>query len=431
MLKRSFFCLSKPRFEYAKVEQTPVGSEKVTLPKKVTLFLKSPYKNNGSASLKIGDTVKTGQKIKLFEDSEAYVVSSVTGSVSSISSYVGDYGQLYTSIKIDVAKEEVFDDAFSAVADSPSVDAIKDFLADSPGLPAVEAFLNPEKPIKTLVICGADEDLLVTTNQYVMKSNPEYIDTAIRMLKKITGVSHIVVALPGNIMREAGGVGGASGAELRTIDDVYPDALPQMVMQKIVGKVLPAGQTPEDMGVCILNAQAAASIGKAFSTGKLPTSKTVTLIKKDLSKVMVEATIGAPIGDIFKAYDVTLGEKDRVIIGGPMRGAAVFSEEHPVQPDTDAIMVQDSADIPMVEDVVCINCGECVRICPTNVPVNMLVRFCAAGNYESAVDEYDLYSCIDCGLCSFVCVARIPIFQYIRLAKYELARLTEAEATDE
>jgi len=71
-----------------------------------------------------------------------------------------------------------------------------------------------------------------------------------------------------------------------------------------------------------------------------------------------------------------------------------------------------------------------VRTCPTRVPVNMLVRVREAGQYEDAADLYDLYPCIDCGLCSLVCVARIPIFQYIRLAKYELSRLTAAEASD-
>ena len=102
----------------------------------------------------------------------------------------------------------------------------------------------------------------------------------------------------------------------------------------------------------------------------------------------------------------------------------------PVKADTNAIMVQDHAAIGEISDNPCINCGECVRACPTRVPVNMLVRFLEAGQYEDGADLYDLYSCVDCGLCSFVCVARIPIFQYIKLAKYELSRLTAAEASD-
>jgi electron transport complex protein RnfC len=61
----------------------------------------------------------------------------------------------------------------------------------------------------------------------------------------------------------------------------------------------------------------------------------------------------------------------------------------------------------------------------------MLVRFLEAGEYLTAADEYDLYSCLECGLCSLVCESKIPIFQYIRLAKYELAREKAAEAIDD
>jgi len=63
--------------------------------------------------------------------------------------------------------------------------------------------------------------------------------------------------------------------------------------------------------------------------------------------------------------------------------------------------------------------------------VNMLVRFLEAGQYQDAVDLYDLHSCVECGLCSFVCVSKIPVFQYIKLAKHELARIESAEAANE
>ena len=183
--------------------------------------------------------------------------------------------------------------------------------------------------------------------------------------------------------------------------------------------------------MAFMSAEAVASIGSAYATGNIPVDKVVTLVKKDGEKVLVSTRMGTPVGDIFNSCGVTLNEKDRLIIGGPLTGSAIYAEDYPVGPDTDAVMVQDSADVSLVSDYPCINCGECVRVCPVNVPVNMLVRFLEAGQYEAGADEYDLYSCIECGLCSFVCVSRIPVFQYIRLAKYELSRVDSAEATNE
>ena len=126
-----------------------------------------------------------------------------------------------------------------------------------------------------------------------------------------------------------------------------------------------------------------------------------------------------------------MDDGDRIIIGGPMTGSAVYSVDYPVQPDTDTILIQKKEDIAFTSDYPCINCGECIRICPASIPINMLVRFLEAGQYEDAATLYDLYSCVECGLCSYVCPSRIPIFQYIKLGKYELDRTYSAEEANE
>ena len=113
-----------------------------------------------------------------------------------------------------------------------------------------------------------------------------------------------------------------------------------------------------------------------------------------------------------------------------MTGKAVYSEDAPIMADTDALMVQDKKEIPGNSDTHCINCGECVRACPANVPVNMLVRLLENGLYEEAVEQYDLFSCIECGICSYVCMVRIPLFHYIMLGKFEFARSGTAEGSD-
>ncbi|MBW2449656.1 MAG: 4Fe-4S dicluster domain-containing protein [Deltaproteobacteria bacterium] len=428
MIKRSFIGLTKPLLKYETLDVSTPEPSIIEPLKKVTLFLNKAFDVKDKILFKIGDKVKTGQKLSYSENSDAYVISSVTGTISTIAPFNADYGRTYTAITIDVSENEEIDEEFSALVKEPTIDTVKNQLAFIPGnLPAgLFPSTDTSPTIETIVIYGVDRDLLITTNQNTVLIDGKAIKRGVQILKQITGIDHLVIVSPDYLMQDAG----ITGAEVRVVDPQYPASLPHLIMRDVLGQVIPAGKNCEDMGVTFISAEAVASIGKAFNEGQRPVYKRFNLIKKDGTSSLVSARIGTPISDILNAFDIALNEKDRIIIGGPMTGSAIYSEDFPLQPDTDAIMVQDRDDIPMVSDYPCINCGECVRICPANIPVNMLVRFLEAGQYEEAADQYDLYSCIECGLCSFVCVSKMPVFHYIKLAKYELGRITTAEATN-
>ncbi len=424
MLKKSFLGLTNSRIEYELLPVKVPEPEKVVATKTVTLFHPKNGDQSAALAFQTGDRVRTGQKLALFADDPAYVIASVTGTISSISSYSGDFGKKYSAITIAINENEELDDAFDN--QTSSLDTAIDHLSFLPGNPAYSALADPEKTINTIVITGVDDDLLIATSQYIVSSALGDIKKGIGILKQISGVERILLVTAGESMQGYGHI----GAEVKSVGTGYPAALPHMIMKNVLGEVVPAGRNCEDLGVCFISAEAVASIGKAYDTGQIPVHKILTLVTKTGTQRLISTTIGTPIRDILAKYDVAINDEDRVIFGGPMRGSAVYSLDHPVLPDTNGIVILDRADAAYATDYPCINCGDCVRACPARIQVHMLVRFLEAGHFEEAVDNYDLLSCIDCGLCSFVCVSRIPIYQYIKLAKYELDRAKASETAE-
>lgn len=428
MLPKSLFGSPKPAFRYELLSTALPKPLVIAPPAAVTLLLPSSPGPQQSETVKIGAKVKTGQKLSLDGQAGAGVISSVTGTVASISPYLGDYGRKSTAIGITVDKTEELDEGFADAGAEPDLQTLADYFSTAPGAPDLAKLMDEKKPIRTIIIYGGDTDLLVETNLYILKSRIEDIDAGIKAIKAASGVEKIILAVPGESFQA---VDGHFHADVINVSADYPAGQPLMVYFKIFGKILEQGQTFEDAGVLFVRAEAVAAIGRGLAQGRVPVEKIVTILDKQGRKRLVSARIGTPLGHILKKMNISLNDKDRIVFGGPMTGTAVYSEDQPVQADTDAIMVQDAGDIIFSSDYPCINCGDCIPVCPSRIQVGMLARFLEAGQYQDAADLYDLYACVECGLCSYVCVSRIPILQYIKLAKFELARMTPAEEENE
>jgi H+/Na+-translocating ferredoxin:NAD+ oxidoreductase subunit C len=426
MRKRSFFGLSKPCFHYELATDAVVDPVVISTPETVTLYIKQELKRT-STSLKVGTPVKTGQRLVLNEGDDACAISSVTGTIGAIAPFLADYGRTWTAVTIKTEGSDTPDTEFSEACQSPSLETLNRYLAACPGEPDIDPLMDERNPVHTIVIYGGNADLLIDTSLYVLKNNAEAVNSGIEVLRKATGIEDIVIVVPEESVQN---YSGHLDARIQAISSEYPYAQPLMVLHRLTGR-LPDEKGMASMGVHLVRAEAVAAIGQAFSSGNLPVEKTVTVIDKQGTKHLARARVGTPVGALLATFGISVNDQDKIIFGGPMTGNAIYSEDLPVAPDTDAILVQDKSVIPLYSDYPCINCGDCVRICPANVPVNLLVRFLEAGQYAEGADLYDLYSCIECGLCSYVCVSRIPIYQYIKLAKYELGRITSAEEMNE
>lgn len=421
MIKRSFFALSKPRLTYDLLDTSLQSAQELAVPGSLTLLLPEEINSAKKALIGPGDAVKKGQKLKLYDDSTPYVLSPVAGTIKEFASYSDDFGSAGTYIVVKPDPSAQGDDQWAQADLEQTLEFAADYLGQIPGALPVSTLTNPNYDIRTIVVTGADADILCDTCQFVCTAYAGLMVAGAKILKTMTRADRICITVPENLSAQVD----LDGFNVLRTSDTYPSNLPAMVMKDHLGKTLSPGTTPEEEGVCFIHPEALVSLAQTYETGHPVFDKIITLIDKGGKRYRVKATIGTPISKIFSCFNVQINERDRIIIGGPMRGFATYTAHHPVVPDMDTIMVQDTDVVPEVSDSACVNCGECVRACPANVPVNLLVRYLEANLYEEAADRFDLESCIECGLCSYVCRARMPLYQHIRLGKCELLTLRE------
>ena len=373
--------------------------------------------------VKKGDYVKVGQ---LIGDVDAFVSapihSSVSGTVIALEEQRSAVGGNDTLVVIETDKKQEIYEGIKP----PQVDDLAGFvkaIRDS-GLVGLGGALfpthikfNPRNidEVHTLIVNAAECEPFITSDHRLMLEDTEDLISGMQLAMKYIGLDEGFIGIEENKpdaiahLDKALADKGITNIKTFKLQARYPKGAERVLVYEITGKTMNAGVLPADLGVILSNVTTFAKVGEYFRTGMPLVSKRMTVDGDAVAEPKnVIAPIGTMINDVIAFCGGYKQEPRKILMGGPMMGRAIFSDEMPIVKNNNAILAFSKEQSLVKEETACINCGRCHQACPFK-----LIPTALADAYErrdaQALSDLKVMQCMECGSCSYICPARRPL----------------------
>ena len=412
-----------------------IPSSTMPPPEKVILPMQQHIGAPCIPTVKKGDHVYVGTVVG---DSDAYVSApvhaSVSGTVTEITQVMLTGGQMTQAVVVGSDGKMEKD---PAIAPPPPI-TTKEELAKAAraaglvglggaGFPAHVKLNVPEgKTIDTLLVNVAECEPYVTSDHREALENGRNVLEGVYHVKEILGVQRVIIAVEDNkpdVIQKLSEI--ADDPKRDPLDQVrvlplksrYPQGAEKVLVQACTGRKVPAGKLPADVGCLVMNIGSLSFLASYMRTGMPLTLKRVTLDGSAIAHPQnVIVPVGTPIKDVVAFCGGYKAEPKKLIMGGPMMGVAITSDELPILKQNNAILAFDQREAQLRQPTACIRCGRCVAACPMHLMPTKLEQAVERQDVE-ALQSLDIMTCMECGCCSFSCLAGRRLVQAIRLGK--------------
>jgi electron transport complex protein RnfC len=378
--------------------------------------------------VEVGQHVKAGEKIG---QAKTYVScpvhSSVSGTVVAIElRQHPTAGFNVLSVIIQSDGRNILHDSIQAVGDLEALtpEEIRDIIREKgvvgmggAGFPTAVK-LNAPKPIEVVLLNGCECEPILTADYRVMI---EYADDVLFGLKALIKASHAergIIAIEDN-KPDAIEIMKSKIRDLENIDVVvvktkYPQGAEKMLIKNILGKQVPRGGLPLDLGVIVSNISTAKAVSDAIQKGMPLIERVVSVSGERMSKSgNYIVKIGTQVKDIIDYCGGVIGDDVTIKMGGPMMGAVLDNLYVPIIKGTNGIIAVEASEREARE---CIKCGRCVDVCPMELHPLYYAKYAETENWEGMREE-KVMDCIECRCCDYICSAKIEILSAIKTGK--------------
>jgi electron transport complex protein RnfC len=291
---------------------------------------------------------------------------------------------------------------------------------------SVKLTARADSHVHTLILNGAECEPYISCDAALIRARPERIVRGAQIMLHALQVNECLIAIEADkpetadTLQAALDAAGDDRIELVRVPARYPEGGERQLIQVLTGQEVPYDGLPIDIGCVCQNVGTAAAVADALD-GRPLVSRIVTVTGPGVrSPGNVEVRIGTPIADLVAFCGGYAEDVQRLLMGGPMMGFALRTDEAPVVKATNCILGLTAASVrPQGDALPCIRCGECARACPARLLPQELHRQIRANALEE-VQELHVFDCIECGCCDLVCPSHIPLVQSFRVAKSRL-----------
>ena len=388
--------------------------------------------------VKVGDLVTVGQVIgEATAAVSSPIHASVSGKVTAIDLIMMPDGKRHKAVTIKSDGEQTlyegitppiiadYDGFVAAVRASGAVGL------GGAGFPTSIKLLPPDMAaVDTLVINGAECEPYITSDYQIMMHRSDFVMSAVGAICKFMGIRRVVIGIEDNkpeaIAHFEKLTAGDTDFTVHVLKSLYPKGAEKVLIYEVTGgRVVEEGKLPSDVGCIVLNVGTLAFIGEYLATGVPLVEKMVTVdggAIADPQNVIVP--IGVSVREIAEFAGGYKSEPCKIIMGGPMMGMALKSDNFPLVKQNNAILFFNEKEAAPPKETACIHCGRCVRACPYNLMPLFLEQAFKLGNVDE-LNKLKINLCMECGCCSFACPAKRNLVASHRLAK-QLVRETQS-----